>query len=797
MIDSSHMIAMLKTLCYTSFIFLVLINPVLGREYNAATLKEVILIESKLQPGDVLILLNGNWKDAELSFTASGTADKHIIIRAEEAGKVILTGKSSLRLGGNYIDVSGLYFTNGYSDDDVIVFRKDSWVANNCRVSNCAIVNYNPPNRMKENNWIAFFGRNNRFDHNYISDKKNLGATLVVELNDEKNQQNFHRIDSNYFGHRETMGGNGGETMRIGNSTYSRTSSNTIIENNFFDRCNGEVEIISVKSCDNIIRGNTFWECEGNVVLRHGNRNLVEGNRFIGNDKPLTGGVRVINAGHKILGNYFYKLKGERFRSSLAIMNGVPNSPINRYDPVRDVVISGNTFIDCDNIELCAGKDFERTAKPENVLISGNTFYNSKPVSVLKVFDDISGITFKENYSNRPQLNTKIITSIRLTSDNYPVVKGLPKATALKGFSSAEIIGARNYTGANWLHKKELYKNEDPVGVRINVMPGSNTLYEAVLTAKPYDTILVNSRSPYYVSKTIDILFPLYFMGTQGASVEFDGEKGGVSFFSIENGGSLYLSGINFNGQSKNGIAESFIRTSKQPTIEHYNLFVDNCSFSNLTDGRKSAFRAYAGTFADSIVFSNSLFTDITGEVISLAAEKEDRGYYNAENIVFNNCVFNKILMGAIDIYRGGNDESSAGPFVTIDHCTFNNVGNTELGYTVRLHGVQYSKTTNTLFNNSGKSGRAIWYEDFGWTKNSISNSNLFGSGKIQSFYGNAVKGKLTNYKPLFTNEEALDFSLLPTSPLKNKGTDKKDIGAIFIGGKLKLNTSKHELTKR
>jgi len=687
-----------------------------------------------------------------------------------------------------------LYFTNGYADDDVISFRKDAGhIANNCRVSNCAIFNYNPSNRMKENSWIAFYGKNNRFDHNHISDKKNLGTTLVVELNDEKNQQNFHRIDSNYFGRRETMGGNGGETMRIGNSTYSRTSSNTIIENNFFEHCNGEVEIISVKSCDNIIRGNTFWECEGNVVMRHGNRNLVEGNRFIGNDKPLTGGVRVINAGHKILNNYFYKLKGERFRSALAIMNGVPNSPINRYDPVRDVVISGNLFIDCDNIELCAGKDFERTATPKNVLISGNTFYNSKPVSIIHVYDDISGITFKDNVSNKPQLNTKT-ASLQLTAGEYPVIKN---SSLIKNFSPGDVTSFRNSAGAGWINKDEQGKNQMNIPVRINVMPGLNTLFDAVLTAKPYDTILVNSRSPYYLSKTIEVRFPVYFMGAEGASVEFEGEKGGISFFSIENGGSLYLSNINFNGLSKNGIAESFIRTSKQPTIEHYKLFVENCTFMNLTDGRKSAFKAYPGTFADSIVFSNCLFNDITGEVISLAAEKDDRGYYNAESVVFNNCVFNKILMGAIDIYRGGNDESSAGPFVTIDHCTFNNVGNTELGYTVRLHGVQYSKTTNTLFNNSGKSGRAMWYEDFGWTKNSISNSNLFGSGKIQSFYGNVVKGKLTNYQPVFKNADALDFSLVSSSPLKNKGTDKKDIGAIFINGKLKSNTTKHELTKR
>lgn len=796
------MIAMAKHYSYIvisllmSFAFC--LEQVVAKEYKASTPKEVSQLESKLQPGDILTLTNGIWNDAELIFSASGTNDRHIVVKAETYGKVLLTGNSSLRLGGNYIDVFGLYFINGSTPDDVISFRTSKQVANNCRVSNCAIFNYNPSSRMKENNWIAFFGRNNRFDHNYVSDKKNLGATLVVELNDEKNQQNFHRIDSNYFGRRERLGANGGETMRVGNSTYSRTSSNTIIENNFFERCSGEVEIISIKSSDNIIRGNTFWECEGGLVLRHGNRNLIENNRFIGNDQPLTGGVRVINAGHKILNNYFYKLKGERFRSALTVMNGVYNSPINRYDPVRDVVISGNVFIDCENIELGAGKDFERTAMPKNVLISNNVFYNSKPVSLLQVFDDISGITFKNNYSNRQQLNSKVQSALQLTPDRYPVVKGLPKDfIATNTFISGEVTAAHRTCGTNWLSIADLYKEENKTGKRIYAMPGSNTLYDAALTARPYDTIFVNSRSPYYLSKTIEIRFPLYFMGAEGASVEFDGEKGGVSFFSIENGGSLYLSNINFNGLSKNGIAESFIRTSKQPTIEHYKLFVDRCTFINLTDGRKSAFRAYPGTFADSIVFSNSLFHDITGEVISLAAEKDDRGYYNAENIIFKNCVFNKILTGAIDIYRGGNDESTAGPFVTIDHCTFNNVGNVELGYAVRLHGVQHSTTTNTLFNNSGKSGRAIWYEDFGWTKNTISHSNLFGSGKVQSFYGNVIKGKLGNHEPKFKNEGALDFTLVPASPLKNKGTDKKDIGAIFINGKLNSNTTKHELSKR
>lgn len=80
-----------------------------------------------------------------------------------------------------------------------------------------------------------------------------------------------------------------------------------------FHHCNGEVEVVSIKSSDNIIRNNVFLECRGILALRHGNRNLVEGNAFIGNGLPCTGGVRVVNEGHIIKGNLFYGLKGDRF----------------------------------------------------------------------------------------------------------------------------------------------------------------------------------------------------------------------------------------------------------------------------------------------------------------------------------------------------------------------------------------------------------------------------------------------------------------------------------------------------
>ncbi len=71
--------------------------------------------------------------------------------------------------------------------------------------------------------------------------------------------------------------------------------SGTIVENNVFDRCDGEVEIISNKSNGNIYRGNLFLRSRGALTLRHGDDTLVEGNVFRGDGKDFTGGIRVIN----------------------------------------------------------------------------------------------------------------------------------------------------------------------------------------------------------------------------------------------------------------------------------------------------------------------------------------------------------------------------------------------------------------------------------------------------------------------------------------------------------------------
>ncbi|RYG56798.1 MAG: hypothetical protein EON56_03535 [Alphaproteobacteria bacterium] len=85
----------------------------------------------------------------------------------------------------------------------------------------------------------------------------------------------------NYFYNNGPRLENEKEAIRIGNSQLSQSSGNTTVEFNLFEECDGDPEIVSVKSCDNIIRHNTFNRNYGSLTLRQGNRNIAEGNYFL------------------------------------------------------------------------------------------------------------------------------------------------------------------------------------------------------------------------------------------------------------------------------------------------------------------------------------------------------------------------------------------------------------------------------------------------------------------------------------------------------------------------------------
>lgn len=108
----------------------------------------------KAQPGDTIRLKNGDWKNIELKFYTNGNKGNPIVLIAQTPGKVILSGQSRLRIYGKYLEVNGLDFGKGYSNEsDVIEFRKSSnQLATNCRLTNTRILYYNSKNKRTEYN---------------------------------------------------------------------------------------------------------------------------------------------------------------------------------------------------------------------------------------------------------------------------------------------------------------------------------------------------------------------------------------------------------------------------------------------------------------------------------------------------------------------------------------------------------------------------------------------------------------------------------------------------------------------
>ena len=660
----------------------------------------------KARPGDVIRLANGVWNDFEILFRGKGTEEKPITLTAEEKGKVIISGRSNLRMAGEYLVVSGLVFKDGYTPtSEVISFRRNKEnLADHSRVTEVVIDGFNNPERTETDYWVVMYGKHNRFDHNHIAGKKNNGVTMAVKLNSEASQQNHHQIDHNYFGHRPNLGSNGGETLRIGTSHYSLTDSFTTVENNFFERCNGEVEIISNKSGNAIIRGNVFLESRGTLTLRHGNDNLVENNVFLGNGVDHTGGIRLINKRQTIRNNYMQGLTGHRFASALTVMNGVPDSPINRYHQVEDSVIENNTVIDSAHIEMAAGSDAERSAVPISTVFRNNLIYNHDGASVITVHDDISGIEFEGNVLNgveKPAID-RGFSSHKVKLQKLPTGLMRPVDPGLSGVGASpdlEVLD-RDATGVHWYPKPDNGPRFDS-GKVIPVGPQSGALFEAFDNAAAGDIIELEAGD-YLVTKLIEVNVPVTLRAADSSArpkVEFER----TALFEIKDGGSLKLAGLHLSGKSApDNAGNALIRTSRYSMLNAYDLLVEDCDVSDLDVNHSFNFLTVSkGTLADRIDIRNSRFKNISGAVLELDKETDDLGLYNAEYVTIAESSFENIGKALAVLYRGGTDESTFGPHFKLEASKLLNVGKdkrNKSAASVSLLGVQLTDVNNAEF---------------------------------------------------------------------------------------------------
>jgi poly(beta-D-mannuronate) lyase len=743
------MIRLLLLACCLSVALATMSNTIVVK--NAAELKAAA---TNVKPGDVVLLQNGEWSDISLIFTCAGTKEKPIVFKAQTAGKVIITGQSKLKLGGSYIVVDGLLFARGYAGKDpVIDFRSDKdHVANNCRVTNCAVDDFNNPKRMDENYWLQLYGKNNRVDHCSFRNKKNMGVLAVVVLDDARSQENFHSIDHNYFGKRLPLASNSGEIIRIGVSQTCQFNSNTKVTDNFFEHCDGETEIISVKSASNIVSGNVFKECQGGVVLRHGDNNTVVNNIFLGNNKEGTGGVRVINKGQWVVNNFFYECRGVDFRSPLSIMNGVPNSPAFRYVAVTDAVIANNTFYNCAPASLCEGSDTERSVSPSHVYMSNNIFYNERDKLIYNNYDDISGIHFAGNKISR-QVNQELANGFETASlttqkaDNIPVpIAATPaqlpdslQKAALKrlgyklsvspGFGKLDLLksvqaNAYNNCGAKWFERTASATATGPVPV---VKCGNATELAAQLAVKTKGLNLIELTGSEYVFTTpLNITGNVVLSCTQDIPVAFSSTSSLPFVLQIKGGTTFTLSSGRFNLAGVK--AKAFITTDTSGSSDHNEFVMSNVRINGYNG---VFFTAAKSSVSDKVAISNCFFTNNDGTLFDFANEKDAKGYYNVEKLSFQNNTISVHEGEILAMLRGGNDESTMGPDLLF-------AGNTIIDCRaddplITLYGTQRSRFENNRFIRANEARTIVRFQDAVRAQHTMLRNRFEQSGSIET----------------------------------------------------------------
>lgn len=716
-------------------------------------LEQLHAANASARPGDTVVLKNGTWNNVVIRLNCSGTQQKPVVFKAQQRGKVIISGISQLRLGGNYIIVEGLLFANGYSAANTVIDFKisNSELANNCRVTNCVINDFNKPQRMKDDSWISMSGKNNRLDHCSFLHKKNLGVLLAVLLDDERSRENFHSIDHNYFGIRMPLASNGGEIIRVGLSQHSQFNSNTRITENVFEHCDGEAEIISIKSAANLVSNNVFRECQGSVVLRHGDRNTVTNNLFFGNGKEGTGGVRIVNGGQWVINNFFYKCRGESFRAPLVLMNGVPNSPPTRYVRVTDAVIMNNSFVDCSPMSFCEGSDKERTLTPSNVLFAGNIFYNRGDSLLYQQWDDISGIRFVENKITEhfgqklvsgfetasftiQKIEDFFLPNTQKSSTNFKLdslvkidYRKFPKLNGIQGFSDPQLLrrlltNAYSNCGANWFKPAGSYKK--PVVFNCKTV---SDIYNS-LSKGEHSVILNLEGTGYSFTKPVLIHGDVQITSSSKTIIELNSQEPIMALFVIK--GKAFLSFKNLKLSAKGLKARSFIATDTSGSPEHYSLKMENVSLEN-PGSCKNMFYAYKSSLADSIVVRNCRFTGVQNGFL-LADEQDNKGYYGVEKVVMVNNYFSNGKGILLDLYRGGSDESTLGPDLAFANNRISNYSTSNTDPLIQLTGVQKTRIGNNSFTDCNIGKTLILYKDAGRASHLLSSNALSRSGTVQ-----------------------------------------------------------------
>lgn len=317
--------------------------------------------QSMAEKGDTLYWKDGEYEDIRLDISLNG-----LVVQSETPGGVTFTKDSRIVLTGGNITLSGFQLKNVSHTDNIIEVASNHNTVAQVNIIDCLGKYYLNVNG--QYNTISHCN----FERKIIVPGEAEGSSVVQVQNPPEwigyntiTHCSFKNFTTPIKGEQDY----GSEALRIGYSYQAQNISRTIVEYNYFYRCNGDAEIISNKAHQNVFRYNTFKENDwAQLTLRHGGQCSIYGNFFLGST-----GIRIKEGQqYAIYNNYFHTPGNYPIR----LMNY-------HKDPLDSIVIAHNTFAECGTFLL----EGTGAYSPKHITLANNVFYQPKGT----LFDDPSG----------------------------------------------------------------------------------------------------------------------------------------------------------------------------------------------------------------------------------------------------------------------------------------------------------------------------------------------------------------------------------------------------------------------
>lgn len=426
--------------------------------------QQLIKALKEVTPGTTVWLESGQYPDVAVELNRSGTLDKRIYIKAKEPGKVLFSGKPSIKINASYITLSGIRFVDGNRfDNSPYVKNKGNLIekkapflvdmqGSNNRLSQCAIDNFD----LHHSTWINVEGSKNRIDHCTFVNKLTHGG--VISVSNPPAAGAFHRFDHNYFS-RPDINSDNAEVVRLATGWSHNINAHMTVEYNMFERCDGEGEVLSDKSSRNTIRLNRFINNQGGLSLRQGTHTHVYGNWFYRQHdkpsakKPRDFGMMIRGTEHLLENNHF-----EGDKNLVKLVNGQPlgykkpgrPAELPRHHIAAErVKLRHNDFI----VKGALAEIDQRRYQQDRSVLAHNIDFTNNLIVASAGWSPTSKMPYPEV---KWQQNAIVGAKQPQLPNNhyYPSIEALPKAHQQR-FGSQPLVDylSQHQTGAAWQAK--------------------------------------------------------------------------------------------------------------------------------------------------------------------------------------------------------------------------------------------------------------------------------------------------------------------------------------------------------